>query len=105
MPILKFIDSTTLHHTSMNKERHTKQYFLKSSYRSHPVVLYNMIKQFIQSNTTHISSLINSWQHVSVLVNQLQASTYYTDMVHSVSAHIMGSRVVYKPDFTNHFLF
>jgi hypothetical protein len=36
------------------------------------------------------SSLIHSWQHVSVLANHLQASTKYMDMVHLVSAYITG---------------
>jgi len=38
---------------------------------------------------------MSSWQHVSVLVNHLQASTFYTDMVYSVSAHIMENHIVY----------
>ena len=32
-----------------------------------------------------------------VSLNHLQASSYYKVMVHSVSAHIMGSHIVYKP--------
>jgi len=39
---------------------------------------------------------MHSWQHVSVLVNHLQNFSEYTDMVHSVSAHIMGSHIIYK---------
>jgi len=45
----------------------------------------------------NIKTLIHSWQHLSVPVNQLQANSSYTHMVHSVNAHIMGSHIVYKP--------
>jgi uncharacterized membrane protein YhaH (DUF805 family) len=55
--------------------------------RSHPIVLCNMIKWFIQTQHKHththiyiyiyiyIWSLVYSWWHVSVLANHLQAST------------------------------
>ena len=43
---------------------------------------------------------MHSWQHVLVLVNHLQASSLYTDMVHSISA------TVWDPILsTNHFYF
>jgi len=47
--------------------------------------------------TTIVAPPSNSWQHVSVPVNHLQAISWYTDMVHWVSAHIMGSHIVYRP--------
>ena len=39
-------------------------------------MFYHMIKQFIQSNTTHIRVVINTLlANVSVLVNHLQANS------------------------------
>jgi len=62
-----------------------------------PLCLYND-KLICSVETQH--TLINNTIKLATcfgLLNHLQASSYYKVMVHSESAHIMGSHIVYKP--------
>jgi hypothetical protein len=60
----------------------------------------NVISDLFKHTTYIHNSLIHSWRHVSVLANHLQANNNYMDMVHLVSAYILGSHTVYKPLFS-----
>jgi hypothetical protein len=52
-------------------------------------VLRNMINDLLRQNATHIfSSLTHKRQHVSVLLNRVQANANYVDMVH-IRIHLM----------------
>jgi hypothetical protein len=61
---------------------------------------YHLKSNLFSQNTTYIYIYKNIAINLETCfgsLNHLQANTEYTNMVHSVSAHIMGSHIVYKP--------